>query len=42
MKRFVANHIGRNVGVDRSHYKHKLPEHVYDIYMWYWGEVRFD
>ncbi|MGZ4852287.1 MAG: hypothetical protein ACXV3D_03745 [Halobacteriota archaeon] len=27
-------------GVDWSHYKHPLPEHVYDIYMRYWGGVR--
>ncbi|MGZ4852283.1 MAG: hypothetical protein ACXV3D_03725 [Halobacteriota archaeon] len=26
-------------GVDWSHYKHPLPEHVYDIYMRYWGDV---
>jgi integrase len=26
-------------GVDWSHYKHPLPEHVYDIYMEYWGSV---
>ncbi|MGZ4847108.1 MAG: hypothetical protein ACXV3E_04920, partial [Halobacteriota archaeon] len=27
-------------GVDWSHYKHPLPEHVYDVYMRYWGDVR--
>jgi hypothetical protein len=26
-------------GVDWSHYKHPLPEHVYDVYMQYWGGV---
>ncbi len=26
-------------GVDWKHYKHPLPEHVYDIYMKYWGNV---
>jgi hypothetical protein len=29
-------------GVDWSHYKHPLPEHVYDVYMRYWGDVWFD
>jgi len=28
-------------GVDWSHYKHPLPDSVYDVYMKYWGEVRF-
>ncbi|MGZ7146472.1 MAG: hypothetical protein ACXVIA_07105 [Halobacteriota archaeon] len=28
-------------GVDWSHYKHPLPEHVYDRYMRYWGDVTF-
>ncbi len=28
-------------GVDWAHYKHPLPEHVYDTYMRYWGDVRF-
>jgi len=23
-------------GIDWKHYKHPLPEHVYDIYMQYW------
>ncbi|MGZ4864980.1 MAG: hypothetical protein ACXV5N_10970 [Halobacteriota archaeon] len=27
-------------GVEWSHYKHPLPEHVYDVYMRYWGDVR--
>ncbi|MGZ4847059.1 MAG: hypothetical protein ACXV5H_10385 [Halobacteriota archaeon] len=27
-------------GVDWSHYKHPLPEHVYDVYMQYWRDVR--
>jgi len=26
-------------GVDWEHYKHPLPEHVYDVYMQYWKEV---
>ncbi|MGZ4920238.1 MAG: hypothetical protein ACXV6L_08540 [Halobacteriota archaeon] len=29
-------------GVDWSHYKHLLPEHVYDVYMLYWGDVRLE
>jgi len=29
-------------GVDWKHYKHPLPEHMYDVYMRYWREVRFD
>ncbi len=28
-------------GVDWSHYKHPIPEHVYDTYMRYWGDVTF-
>jgi hypothetical protein len=28
-------------GVNWSHYKHPLPEFVYDIYMKYWKGVRF-
>ncbi|MGZ4937055.1 MAG: hypothetical protein ACXV4C_10985 [Halobacteriota archaeon] len=28
-------------GVDWTHYKHPLPENVYDVYMRYWGDVRF-
>ncbi len=28
-------------GVDRAHYKHPLPEHVYEIYTRYWGDVSF-
>ncbi len=24
----------------RAHYKHPLPEHVYDAYMQYWRDVR--
>jgi hypothetical protein len=27
-------------GVDWAHYKHPLPEHVYDNYMKYWGNVK--
>ncbi|MGZ7115657.1 MAG: hypothetical protein ACXVI0_11495 [Halobacteriota archaeon] len=26
-------------GVDWAHYKHPLPEHVYDVYMQYWEDV---
>ncbi|MGZ7138090.1 MAG: hypothetical protein ACXVI7_07810 [Halobacteriota archaeon] len=26
-------------GIDWTHYKHPLPEHVYDVYMRYWGGV---
>ncbi|MGZ4891588.1 MAG: hypothetical protein ACXV2B_04940 [Halobacteriota archaeon] len=29
-------------GVDWSHYKHPLPENVFDTYMRYWGDVRFE
>ncbi|MGZ7199779.1 MAG: hypothetical protein ACXVIG_07385 [Halobacteriota archaeon] len=28
-------------GVDWTHYKHPLPEHVYDVYMRYWRDVIF-
>jgi len=28
-------------GIDWKHYKHPLPENVYDIYMHYWGDVTF-
>jgi hypothetical protein len=28
-------------GVDWKHYKHPLPEHVYDVYMQYWKDVEF-
>ena len=27
-------------GVDWMHYKHLLPEHVYDVYMKSWGDVQ--
>jgi hypothetical protein len=27
-------------GVDWKHYKHPLPENVYDVNMQYWGDVR--
>jgi hypothetical protein len=27
-------------GIDWKHYKHPLPEHVYDVYMQYWADVR--
>ena len=27
-------------GVDWTHYKHPLPEHVYDVYMKSWGDVQ--
>jgi integrase len=29
-------------GIDWKHYKHPLPEHVYDVYMKCWEQVRFD
>jgi hypothetical protein len=29
-------------GIDWKHYKHPLPAKVYDIYMKYWEQVRFD
>ncbi len=28
-------------GVEWSHYKHPLPEYVYDVYMKYWKGVHF-
>jgi len=28
-------------GVEWSNYRHPLPEHVYDVYMKYWADVRF-
>jgi hypothetical protein len=28
-------------GIDWKHYKHPLPDSVYDFYMKYWGNVRF-
>jgi hypothetical protein len=28
-------------GVEWSHYRHPLPENVYDIYMKYWADVDF-
>ncbi|MGB8310870.1 MAG: hypothetical protein WCE81_03275 [Halobacteriota archaeon] len=28
-------------GVEWSHYKHPLPEFVYDVYMKYWNDVCF-
>jgi hypothetical protein len=28
-------------GVEWAHYKHPLPEHVYDVYMKYWSDVCF-
>jgi hypothetical protein len=28
-------------GIDWSHYKRPLPEHVYDVYMKYWRDTRF-
>ena len=27
-------------GIDWKHYKHPLPEHVYDLYMKYWKDVK--
>ncbi len=29
-------------GVDWSHYKHPLPGNVYDPYVGYWKDVRFE
>jgi hypothetical protein len=29
-------------GVEWSNYRHPLPEHVFDVYMQYWGVVSFD
>jgi len=26
-------------GVEGAHYRHPLPEHVYDVYMKYWKDV---
>ncbi|MGZ4902863.1 MAG: hypothetical protein ACXV5T_09430 [Halobacteriota archaeon] len=26
-------------GIDWKHYKHPLPEHVYDVYIRYWGFI---
>jgi hypothetical protein len=28
-------------GIDWKHYKHPLPEQVYDMYMHYWKDVHF-
>ena len=28
-------------GIDWKHYKHPLPENVYDVYMRYWKDVEF-
>ncbi len=28
-------------GVEWSHYRHPLPEHIYDVYMQYWRDVQF-
>lgn len=28
-------------GIDCKHYKHPLPENVYDMYMQYWSDVEF-
>jgi hypothetical protein len=27
-------------GIDWKHYKHPLPENVYDVYVRYWADVR--
>jgi hypothetical protein len=29
-------------GIDWKHYKHPLPKHVYDVYMKYWADVKFE
>ncbi|MGB9371198.1 MAG: hypothetical protein WCB79_04620 [Halobacteriota archaeon] len=28
-------------GVEWRHYRHQLPDSVYDVYMKYWGDVSF-
>jgi hypothetical protein len=28
-------------GIDWKHYKHPLPENVYDVYMQFWKDVKF-
>jgi len=28
-------------GIDWKHYKHPLPENVYDAYMGYWKNIEF-
>jgi integrase len=38
-RKYVLAHA--MTGVDWEHYKHPLPENVYDIYMRYWKDVRF-
>jgi integrase len=35
---YVLTHAVR--GVEWSNYRHPLPEHVYDVYMKYWADVR--
>jgi len=37
-KNYILTHGAS--GVDWRFYKHPLPEHVYDLYMQYWGDVR--
>jgi hypothetical protein len=27
-------------GIEWAHYRHPLPEYVYDLYMQYWKDVR--
>ena len=29
-------------GIDWKHYKHPLPENVYDVYMQYWKTLNFN
>ena len=36
IERFARSLLAR-----RTHYKHPLPQHVYDVYMQYWADVRF-
>jgi integrase len=38
-KNYILTHDVR--GVDWRFYKHPLPEHVFDVYMRYWGDVDF-
>ena len=28
-------------GFEWAHYRHPLPEHVYDVYMRYWKDIKF-
>ena len=37
---YILTHCVR--GIEWSGYRHPLPQHVYDIYMGCWGDMRFD